>query len=88
MKRLVLALCCMLCSTAAFSQFRIDGVQLNPPEEDGIWVRPSADKPSMAVWGFKDGIRIGINPPGRPRGLIDIYAPDEEELFELQLRRF
>lgn len=75
MKRFILALFCVLCSTAALAQFKIDGVRLNPPEEDGIWVRPSADKPSMAVWGFKDGIRIGINPPGRPRGLIDIYAP-------------
>ena len=75
MRKLLLALCCILCSTAALAQFVIDGVRLEPPQKDGIWVRPAADKPSMAIWGFADGIRVGINPPGRPRGLLDIYCP-------------
>ena len=75
MKKTAALLCSILCCTAAFAQMVIDGVRLEPPRQDGIWVRPAQDTPSMAVWGFADGIRVGINPPGRPRGLLDIYAP-------------
>ena len=76
MKRLLLALLCLtLFGTVASAQFVIDGQRLQPPVEDDIWVRPAADVPSMAVWGFKDGIRVGINPPGRPRGLLYMLCP-------------
>ncbi len=75
MKKTATFLCSILCCTVAFAQMVIDGVRLEPPRQDGIWVRPAQDTPSMAVWGFADGIRVGINPPGRPRGLLDIYAP-------------
>lgn len=75
MKRILLALCCIFCSTVAFSQYVIDGVRLEPPVKDGIWVRPADGVPSQARWGFADGIQVGINPPGLPRGLLDIYAP-------------
>ena len=75
MKRFILFLCCILSGTVAFAQFEIDGQRLAPPEQEGIWVRPSADKPSQAIWGFADGIQVGINPPGLPRGLLYILCP-------------
>lgn len=75
MNRLFTALCCILCSTVAFAQYEIDGVRLQPPAQDGIWVRPADGVPAQAIWGFADGIRVGINPPGRPRGLLDIFCP-------------
>ena len=75
MRKHILVLCCILCSTALSAQFKIGDTVLEPPVQDGIWVRPSADAPSQAIWGFADGIRVGINPPGRPRGLMYILCP-------------
>ena len=47
---------------------------LLPPVEEGIWIRPAAG-PCIPIYGFKDGIRLGIEPGNRPRGIIRIYAP-------------
>lgn len=47
---------------------------LLPPVTEGIWIRPAAG-PCIPTYGFKDGIRLGIEPGNRPRGIIRIYAP-------------
>lgn len=49
---------------------------LNPPVEEGIWIRPAKEHPAEPVIGFKDGIRISLWPSTRgPRGLIRILTP-------------
>lgn len=45
------------------------------PEKNGIWIQPAQNTKAQPVWGFVDGIRIGIAPLGGPRGLIRIYTP-------------
>ena len=47
---------------------------LRPPVTEGIWIRP-AGGPCIPVYGHKDGIRIGIQPTRRPRGIVRVYAP-------------
>ena len=47
---------------------------LLPPATDGIWIRPAAGD-CIPIYGFKDGIRLGIQPARRPRGIVRIYAP-------------
>jgi hypothetical protein len=43
---------------------------------DGAFVRPGHDSPrDRAVWGHRDGLRIGIRPTRGPAGLIRIYTP-------------
>jgi len=48
---------------------------LTPPEVNGVWLQPAQRTKAQPVWGFADGIRIGIAPLGGPRGLIRIYTP-------------
>jgi hypothetical protein len=61
-----------LSSESGFSQpFQ----ELRLPEQDGIWIRPANDGPAQAIWGFENGIRVGLAPMLGPRGLLRIYAP-------------
>ncbi len=66
-----------LCTVGAFAQtdIRIDPLDLAPPTTNGIWVQPAQGTKAQAIWGFADGIRVGIAPMGGPRGLIRIYTP-------------
>lgn len=48
---------------------------LASPEKNGIWIQPVQNTKAQPIWGFADGIRIGIAPLGGPRGLIRIYTP-------------
>lgn len=45
------------------------------PEKNGIWIQPAQNTKAQPIWGFADGIRIGIAPLDGPRGLIRIYTP-------------
>lgn len=53
--------------------------------DEELWVRPSGVPGEKAVWGHKDGIRIGINiqPETRLRGLLFIFTPylDQPDLY-------
>lgn len=53
----------------------IDPLTLTPPEVNGKWIQPAQKTKAQPVWGFAEGIRIGIAPLGGPRGLIRIYTP-------------
>ena len=48
---------------------------LATPEKNGIWLQPAQNTKAQPIWGFANGIRIGIAPLGGPRGLIRIYTP-------------
>ncbi len=48
---------------------------LAEPVQNGIWLQPATDTEAQPIWGFKDGIRIGIAPVTSPRGLISIHTP-------------
>jgi hypothetical protein len=48
---------------------------LAEPVQNGIWLQPAQDTPAQPIWGFKDGIRVGIAPVTSPRGLISIHTP-------------
>lgn len=48
---------------------------LATPERNGIWLQPAQDTKAQPIWGFADGIQIGIAPLSGPRGLIRIYTP-------------
>ncbi|MBQ4278806.1 MAG: hypothetical protein IJC16_02465 [Rikenellaceae bacterium] len=54
---------------------RSDRKPLAKPEADGIWLRPAQGEAAQPIWGFVDGIRVGIAPLGGPRGLLRIYTP-------------
>ena len=45
------------------------------PERNGIWLQPVQSKNAQPLWGFVNGIRIGIAPLDGPRGLLRIYTP-------------
>lgn len=45
------------------------------PVKNGIWLQPAQNVSAQPIWGFANGIRIGIAPMGGPRGLIRIYTP-------------
>ena len=50
--------------------------RLAPPVIEGRWVRSAAvDGPARPLWGHAEGLRVGIVPPGGPRGLLRVYAP-------------
>jgi len=49
--------------------------ELHPPKENGIWIQPSEEGPAQPVWGFANGIQIGLAPMPGPRGLLRIYTP-------------
>lgn len=49
--------------------------QLDQPVENGIWLQPSQAGPAIPLWGFREGIRVGIAPTPGPRGLLRIYTP-------------
>jgi hypothetical protein len=52
------------------------GRQLAPPVAEGRWIRPAkSDAPARPLWGHANGMRVGIVPPGGPRGLLRIYTP-------------
>jgi hypothetical protein len=57
------------------TDLNIDPGRLAAPEKNGMWVQPARNTKAQPVWGFADGIRIGIAPLGGPRGLIRIYTP-------------
>lgn len=59
--------------------------ELSSSVKDEIWIRPSQDKEAAKpVWGFVDGIQIGLSPMGGPRGLIRIYTPYlEQDKFDV-----
>lgn len=77
MKRIVL-----LCLAASFiaipasgqTDIQIAPENLTPPRINGIWVQPAQGSKAQPVWGFADGIQIGIAPLPGPRGLIRIYT--------------
>ena len=48
---------------------------LAAPVADGIWLRPAKSEASIPMWGFVDGIRVGIAPIPGPRGLLRIFTP-------------
>jgi hypothetical protein len=49
---------------------------LAPPVIEGRWLRPAdTDAPARPLWGHAEGLRVGIVPPGGPRGLLRVYAP-------------
>jgi hypothetical protein len=59
------------CSASAATRGR-----LAPPVIEGKWLRPSATQPGVPVWGFADGLRVGLWPlDGSPRGLLRVFAP-------------
>ena len=64
----------MMLMTAAHAETPVPE-NLLPPVTDGIWIRPAAGGPCTPIYGFKDGIRIGVEPGNRPRGIIRVYAP-------------
>ncbi len=46
------------------------------PAVEGTWLRPPAQSgPAKPVWGFAEGLRIGITPLPGPRGLLRVYTP-------------
>ena len=45
------------------------------PTTDSIWLRPSNIKTETPLWGFVDGIRVGLAPIPGPRGLLRIFTP-------------
>lgn len=47
----------------------------NPPQTDGVWLRPSTDRPAEPRWGHADGIQVGLHPLPGPRGLLRLYTP-------------
>nr|WP_303777621.1 hypothetical protein [Bacteroides intestinalis] len=57
------------------TDLKIDPKTLAVPEKNGIWVQPAQNTKAQPIWGFADGIRIGIAPLDGPRGLIRIYTP-------------
>lgn len=57
------------------TDLQIDPNTLATPVKQGIWLQPAQNTKAQPVWGFVDGIRIGIAPLGGPRGLIRIYTP-------------
>ena len=67
----------LLPQRAARAQERPSPPVLAPPVTDGRWIRPAdTDKPARPLWGHAaDGMRVGIVPPGGPRGLLRLYAP-------------
>lgn len=42
---------------------------------DRRWIQPAQVAGAESVWGFRDGIQVGLSPIPGPRGLIRIYAP-------------
>lgn len=46
-----------------------------PFVQNGIWIQPTEQPPSQPVWGFAEGIRVGLAPLPGPRGLLRIYTP-------------
>lgn len=68
-----------LMSTVYYSygqtDLQIDPKTLAVPEENGIWLQPAQKTKAQPIWGFANGIRIGIAPLDGPRGLIRIYTP-------------
>ncbi len=62
----------MLFSEPGFSQaFE----KLKFPVKNGIWIRPAQEGPAQPIWGFENGIRVGLAPMPGPRGLLRIYTP-------------
>lgn len=57
------------------TNLHIEPETLAAPVRNGVWIQPAQNTKAQPVWGFADGIRIGIAPLGGPRGLIRIYTP-------------
>lgn len=57
------------------TNLHIEPETLAAPVRNGVWIQPAQNTKAQPVWGFVDGIRIGIAPLGGPRGLIRIYTP-------------
>lgn len=76
-KKLFTFLLFAACMAYCYGQtdLKIDPKTLAPPQENGIWVQPAQNTKAQPVWGFANGIRIGIAPLDGPRGLIRIYTP-------------
>lgn len=72
MKRLFVLVLLMHIFSIAESQ---DWKLLIPPVETGIWIQPANEEDAVPVWGFKNGIRVGLAPMPGPRGLLRIYTP-------------
>lgn len=64
-----------------FSIFASDSVigqnidDYSSPVNNGKWVQPSQDYPSIPLWGHVNGIRVGLAPTPGPRGLLRIFTP-------------
>lgn len=57
------------------TNIQIKQEDLKTPQINNGWVQPTQNVEAQPVWGFKNGIRVGIAPMGGPRGLIRIYTP-------------
>ena len=79
MKTPILFVLAFFLLTARYSygqtDLKIDPSTLTPPQENGSWLQPAQRTKAQPVWGFANGIRIGIAPLDGPRGLIRIYTP-------------
>lgn len=49
--------------------------ELAVPVKNGIWIQPAQGVEAQPLWGFADGIQIGLSPLKGPRGLLRIYTP-------------
>lgn len=76
-KKLFVFLLNVACMAHCYGQtdLKIEPQTLAIPERNGIWVQPAQNTKAQPIWGFSEGIRIGIAPLDGPRGLIRIYTP-------------
>jgi len=74
-----------ICRHAAlimFSALLFQAASSARAEQNEAFIWPGNGAPAdRTVWGFKDGIRIGLSPTRGPEGLIRIYAPYLDQKF-------
>jgi len=49
--------------------------ELKLPNKNGIWLQPFQGEEAQPIWGFVNGIQVGLAPLPGPRGLLRIYCP-------------
>ncbi len=77
MRKYFLLLICAASVKGAFSQtdIQFDPWDLAQPVTNGIWLQPAQGTKAQPIWGFAEGISVGIAPLPGPRGLLRIYTP-------------